>query len=136
MSMTETVKFLIAQPLLGLAVAAILLSTLGGMIRRATPLLGGFIRGLGNLGLVAALLLTIVQAARFTTGNDIAIEAVPGFEPSSPLRMDDPHARRAPAAPRHAHRPHAHGKPNGDAARATKRRKRRRFEQAGPRKAT
>ena len=73
MSMTETVKFLIAQPLLGLAVAAILLSTLGGMIRRATPLLGGFIRGLGNLGLVAALLLTIVQAARFTTGNDIAI---------------------------------------------------------------
>ncbi len=68
--------------------------------------------------------------------QDIAIEAVPGFEPSSPLRMDDPHARRAPAAPRHAHRPHAHGKPNGDAARATKRRKRRRFEQAGPRKAT
>lgn len=73
MSLTETFQFLIAQPLLALAVAAILVTTLGGLIRRATPRLGGFLRGAGNLGLVAALLLTIVQVARLTTGNDIAL---------------------------------------------------------------
>lgn len=73
MSLTETFRFLIEQPLLGLAVAAILLATLGGMLRRGAPILGGFLRGAGNLGLVAALLLTIVQVARFTTGNDLAL---------------------------------------------------------------
>jgi aspartyl protease family protein len=73
MSLTETFKFLAEQPLLALAAAAILVITLGGMLRRAVPLLGGFLQGMGNLGLVAALLLTIVQAARFTTGNDLAL---------------------------------------------------------------
>lgn len=73
MSLTETFKFLAEQPLLGLAVAAILITTLGGMIRRATPRLGGLLQGVGNLGLVGALLLTIVQVARFTTGNDLAL---------------------------------------------------------------
>jgi len=73
MSLTETFRFLIEQPLLAVAVAAILLVTLGGMLRRWAPMLGGFIRGAGNLGLVAALLLTIVQVARFTSGNDLAL---------------------------------------------------------------
>ena len=73
MSLAETFRFLIEQPLLAIAVAAILLVTLGGMMRRGAPRLGGFIRGLGNLGLVAALLLTIVQVARFTSGNDLAL---------------------------------------------------------------
>lgn len=73
MSIADTFDFLIKQPLLGLAVAAILLATLGGMLRRGAPMLGGFLRGAGNLGLVAALLLTIVQVARFTTGNDLAL---------------------------------------------------------------
>lgn len=73
MSFADTFDFLIKQPLLGLAVGAILLATLGGMLRRASPMLGGFLRGAGNLGLVAALLLTIVQVARFTTGNDLAL---------------------------------------------------------------
>jgi ATP-dependent RNA helicase RhlE len=63
--------------------------------------------------------------------QDIAIEPIAGFEPNSPLRMDDPHAKRAAAQPRHAHRPHAHSKPNGDAARAPKRRKRQRFARTG-----
>jgi ATP-dependent RNA helicase RhlE len=71
--------------------------------------------------------------------QDIAIEPIEGFEPSAPLRMNDAPAKRATnAQPRHAHRPHAHGKPSGDAARNAKRRGRRRFAQpgAGPRKAT
>ena len=73
--------------------------------------------------------------------QDIAIELVAGFEPGQPLRLDDARAKRASAPPRHAHRPHAHGKQNGDAARANndrKRRKRKRFAQtgSGPRKAT
>jgi len=73
MSLSETLRFLIDQPLLGLAVTAILIITLGGMVRRAMPRLGRFLQGAGNLSLVATLLLTIVQVARFTTGNDLAL---------------------------------------------------------------
>ena len=69
--------------------------------------------------------------------QDIAIVPIAGFEPNAPLRMDEAQPRRAAAQPRHAHRPHAHAKPSGDAARAANRRKRRRFAPtAGPRKAT
>lgn len=76
MSLSETLSFLSDQPLLALAAGAILLSTLGAMLRRATPAIGGFLRGAGNLGLIAALLLTIVQVARFTTGNDLALPQI------------------------------------------------------------
>jgi aspartyl protease family protein len=73
MSAAETFRFLAEQPLLALAVGAILLSVLGAMVRHAVPLLGRLLQGAGNLGLVAALLLTTVQVARFTTGNDLAL---------------------------------------------------------------
>lgn len=73
MSAAETLRFLAEQPLLALAVGAILLTVLGAMVRHAVPLLGRLLQGAGNLGLVAALLLTIVQVARFTTGNDLAL---------------------------------------------------------------
>ncbi|MCW1427905.1 TIGR02281 family clan AA aspartic protease [Novosphingobium sp. JCM 18896] len=76
MNLQETFDFLREQPLLALAVAAIFAVTLGGMIKRATPRLGGLIQGLGNLSLVAALLLTIVQVARLTTGNDLALPQI------------------------------------------------------------
>lgn len=76
MSLAELMTYLARQPLLALAVAAIFVATLGGMIRRATPTLGRFLQGLGNLGLVAALLLTIVQVTRQTTGNDLALPQV------------------------------------------------------------
>jgi aspartyl protease family protein len=95
MSLAETFAFLTEQPLLALAVAAILVITLGGMLRRAVPMLGRFLQGAGNLGLVAALLLTIVQAARFTTGNDLALpqlgmpkQRVEGRETRIPLAED------------------------------------------------
>ena len=73
MSLPDLFRFLADQPLLALAVAAVFVTTLGGMVRRNFPALGGLLQGLGNLGLVAALLLTIVQVARFTTGSDLAL---------------------------------------------------------------
>ena len=76
MSIPELAEFLSQQPLLALAVAAIFVTTLGGMIRRPLPLAGRGLQGLGNLGLVAALLLTIVQVARFTSGKDLALPQV------------------------------------------------------------
>lgn len=76
MDLAGTVDFLTAQPLLALAVAAIFVTTLGGMIRRPLPLVGRGLQGLGSLGLVAALLLTIVQVARFTSDTDLALPQV------------------------------------------------------------
>jgi len=75
-SLAELLRYLASQPLLALAVAAIFTVTLGGTIRRAMPALGRFLQGAGNLGLVAALLLTIVQVTRVTTGNDLALPQV------------------------------------------------------------
>jgi aspartyl protease family protein len=72
-SLGQTFEFLAQQPLLALAMAAIFAVTLGGMIKRATPRLGGLVQGVGNLSLVATLLLTIAQVARMTTGNDLAL---------------------------------------------------------------
>lgn len=73
MSLAETFKYLAEQPLLALAIAAIFVTTLGGMVRRAAPGSGRLLQGVGNLGLVGALLLTIAQVARFTTGADLAL---------------------------------------------------------------
>ncbi|MCK9542756.1 MAG: TIGR02281 family clan AA aspartic protease [Novosphingobium sp.] len=80
MSFPELLEYLAKQPLLALAAAAIFVTALGGMLKRGgVPRLGGFVRGLGNLGLVAALLLTIVQFTRFTTGNDLALPQIGGM---------------------------------------------------------
>jgi aspartyl protease family protein len=76
MSLRDTFEFLAQQPLLALATGAIFVVTLGGLIMRATPRLGRLLQGLGNLTLVAALLLTIVQVARLTTGNDLALPQI------------------------------------------------------------
>jgi aspartyl protease family protein len=73
MSLGETFSFLAQQPLLALAMAAIFVVTLGGMLKRVLPRLGGLMQGIGNLSLVAALLLTIAQVARLTTGHDLAL---------------------------------------------------------------
>lgn len=73
MSFAELTRYLSEQPLLALAIAAIFVSTLGGMVRASSPRLGGIMRGVGNLGLLVALLLTIVQVTRFTTGKDLAL---------------------------------------------------------------
>jgi aspartyl protease family protein len=95
MSFREIAEFLAGQPLLALAMAAIFVTTLGGVIRRAMPRTGGLIQGLGNLTLVATLLLTIAQVARFTTGNDLALpqigmpeQRVEGGETRIPMSRD------------------------------------------------
>jgi aspartyl protease family protein len=75
MDFSGLLKFLADQPLLSLAILAVFVTTLGGMLRRSAPMLGGLLQGIGNLGLVAALLLTIAQVTRFTTGNDLALPA-------------------------------------------------------------
>lgn len=93
--MSDLLAFLADQPLLALAMAAIFLTVLGGQMLRAAPRTGRFVRGLGNLGLTAALLLTIAQVARFTTDGDFAIpsvgmpqQVVSGSETRIPLARD------------------------------------------------
>lgn len=73
MELPEILAPLVGQPLLALAIVAIMLVVSGGMIRSALPRIGGFVRGLGNLGLTAALLLTIAQVARISSGIDISL---------------------------------------------------------------
>jgi aspartyl protease family protein len=95
MDISDLLEFLQSQPLLALAIGAIFLTTLGGMLRRPAPLAGGFIRGVGNLGLLAALLLTIAQVTRFTSGHDFALpqldmpaQRVEGSETRVPMSGD------------------------------------------------
>lgn len=94
---SDLAAFLASQPLLALAIAAIFVSALGGMIGRAMPRTGALLRGVSNLGLVAALLLTIAQVTRFTTSSDFAFpqfgmpqQTVEGNETHVPL-SDDGH---------------------------------------------
>ena len=95
MDISGLLEFLKEQPLLALAMAAIFVSMLGAMVRRGVPWLGGLLSGAGNLGLVAALLLTIAQVARFTTGSDLALpqigmpeQRVEGGETRIPMSPD------------------------------------------------
>lgn len=91
----DIVAFISGQPLLALALAAIFVSVLGSVLRGPVPLLGGLLRGIGTLGLTAALLLTIVQVTRFTTGTDLALpqfgmprQSVSGKETRVPMDRD------------------------------------------------
>ena len=95
MDMTELFAWLAGQPLLAIAMAAIFATVVGGMLRRSSPPLGRLLQGLGNLGLVAALLLTIAQVARFSTSSDLALpqigmprQNVAGHETRIPLSRD------------------------------------------------
>jgi aspartyl protease family protein len=95
MDFPQILNFLAGQPLLALALAGIVASMLGGLLRRPAPMLGGFVRGLGNLGLLAAMLLTIAQVARLTTGADFALpqlgierQSVEGGETRVPMQRD------------------------------------------------
>lgn len=95
MSLTDLFRYLAQQPLLAMAIAAILVVTLGGLVRRVLPRIGGLVQGLGHLGLVATLLLTVAQVARFTTASDFALpqlglpaQRVLGRETRVPLSRD------------------------------------------------
>lgn len=95
MDLSQILNFLAGQPLLALALAGITASMVGGFLRRPLPLLGGFVRGIGNLGLLAAMLLTIAQVTRLTTGADFAFpqlgltrQSVEGGETRVPMHPD------------------------------------------------
>jgi aspartyl protease family protein len=76
MDIPEFVQPLLGQPLLALALGAMALVFLGGLLRRPLPLAGGLMRGIGNFGLVAALLLTIAQVARISPGLDVSLPQI------------------------------------------------------------
>lgn len=95
MDLTGILSYLHGQPLLALVVVSIFVTVVGGTLRRAAPWFAGFLRGVGNLGLVAALLLTIVQVARVTTGTDLVVpglglqrQTVTGKETRVPMAPD------------------------------------------------
>ena len=95
MDFAGLLQFLAEQPLLALAMGAIFVTVLGGMVRKSVSLPGKILQGAGNLGLVAALLLTIAQVARLTTGTDLALpqlgmptQTVAGGETRIPMKND------------------------------------------------
>lgn len=75
-ALATATQFVLDQPLLALAIGGVLLGIVGAMLRGLSPMLGGFVRGLGNLSLVAALLLTIAQVARFGGDFDLAMPQI------------------------------------------------------------
>lgn len=79
MDLKELITFLAQQPLLLLALVAIFVSVLGSMLARPVPKFGMLLRSLGNLGLLVTLLLTIAQAARFSSNSDFSL-AVAGLK--------------------------------------------------------
>lgn len=65
--------FLIEQPLLALAIAALLTWLVGWQLRNALPRGGALLQGLGYFLVAAALLLTIAEAVHRTTRSDAAL---------------------------------------------------------------
>jgi aspartyl protease family protein len=95
MTAHEFINFLSEQPLLSLAMVAIFVSIFASVIRRPAPGLARLLQGTANLGLAAALLLTIAQVARFTTGSDFALpqmgmprQSIEGSETHIPMARD------------------------------------------------
>lgn len=68
--------FLATQPLLALALLALLISILGGLLARVAPPAGALLRGIGSLGLAAALVLTAVQFVRLNPSFDLAMPQI------------------------------------------------------------
>lgn len=69
-------QYLLGQPLLALALLSMALVLVGGLLRHLSPLLGGLVRGVGNIGLFGAFLLTVLQIMRVNHAVDVAL---PGF---------------------------------------------------------
>ncbi|MDT0575004.1 TIGR02281 family clan AA aspartic protease [Croceicoccus sp. F390] len=86
---------LAAQPLLALALLAIALSIIGGVVGRIAPAPGAAMRMMGSLGLAGVLVLTIVDVARLNPELDLALpqlglpkQIVEGDETRVPLGRD------------------------------------------------
>lgn len=87
--------FLLSQPLLALALVSILLVVGGNLFGLATRRGGAAVRTVGHLGIAAALVLTIVNAARLNPDLDLAMpqigmpeQIVEGEETRIPLARD------------------------------------------------
>jgi aspartyl protease family protein len=95
MDLDGLISFLRGQPLLVLALAAIFASSLGSILARWAPRSGRAVASIGQLGIVAAMLLTIAQVARITSGSDFSLgiagmaeQRVEGGETRVPLSGD------------------------------------------------
>lgn len=88
-------QYLLSQPLLTLALGSMILVLLGGLLRRLVPWLGGLVRGLGNIGLFGALVLTVMQIVRVNQPVDFGLpqlglpdQRVSGLETRVPIARD------------------------------------------------
>ena len=88
-------QYLLSQPLLALALVSMATVLLGGLLRHLSPLLGGLVRSIGNIGLFAALLLTVMQIARVNQNVDFGLpqlglptQQVSGLETRVPIARD------------------------------------------------
>lgn len=73
MTLGDLSAFLLAQPLLALTIAAILLAVGAGMVAVTRPRLGQAMRNCAYLGLVAVLLLTVAQLAGHNERSEAAL---------------------------------------------------------------
>lgn len=95
MTLGDLVGFLAAQPVLTLTVVTILIASLGWMIQHSSPRAGRVLRLTGYVGMVAALLLTVVTAAFQATRSEVrsriardATVQIAGGETIVPLDSD------------------------------------------------
>lgn len=86
---------ILSQPLLALALGSMLILLFGSALRHLSPMLGGLVRGIGNVGLFGALLLTVMQVIRLNHGVDLPLNAfgmpeqeVRGGETRVPMARD------------------------------------------------
>lgn len=64
----QLVRQVAVEPLLQLALGGIVAVLVGGMFARALPLAAGLVRGLGNLAILLALVLTVAHTVHVETG--------------------------------------------------------------------
>ena len=86
---------ILSQPMLALALGSMVVIVVGGALRHFSPMLGGLVRGVGNIGLFGALLLTVIQVVRLNQGVDLPLDAfgmpdqqVSGKETRVPIGRD------------------------------------------------
>lgn len=88
-------QYLLNQPLLAMALLSMALVLAGGLLRHLSPLLGGLVKGVGNIGLFGALLLTVMQIVRVNQNVDFGLpqlglpeQQVSGKETRVPIARD------------------------------------------------
>ncbi|WP_395333667.1 TIGR02281 family clan AA aspartic protease [Novosphingobium sp. BL-8H] len=96
MNLGELSQFLYEKPLMGLTIAAILVSMLAGMLTMRYPRLSHGLRNTAYLGLTAALLLTVASLASNAHRSDAALwldqvrpASIQGTQTVLPLRTDN-----------------------------------------------